>query len=131
MTILTVVLGLMAHGCGLGGAVGITANFAAESNLNPSAVGPSGIGLAQLAGIRRQRMLATLGPRWKDEPTQLAYLVGEMRELRVWDKACRLAAAEAAQVIMLEYELPRARDPRYRRARAVAIYEEVRWLSRR
>ena len=123
MTVFSVVAWLTLHNCSLAGAAGITANFVAEANLNPAAVG-SGVGLPQYAGSRRRLFLAALGPRWRDGYAQLEYVRREAGA--AWTAACAMAdPGMAAAVWMRMFERPRSRDPRRRVMLARSIYAEM------
>ena len=129
MTVLYVVSYLTVHGCGLAGSAGIVANLQAESGLITSKIGPSGIGLAQWAGTRRRRLIATLGSNWSSAAGQLDYLLTELREFGLWGAVCKAAdPSVAARVFMLKDERPRNHDPASRERHAREIYQEaVRW----
>lgn len=113
---------LATAGCGAPCAAGIIANFQAESNLQPCAIGPSGVGLAQWSGARKRRLLS-LGARWCDPRAQLDFVIAELREFGLLDRLFGATdPAVAARDFMLLFERPRSRDPRYREGLARSIY---------
>lgn len=126
MHALAVVAWLTAHGCPLPGAVGITANLWAESRLDPAARG-SGLGLGQLVGPRRTRMLVVLGSRWREMEAQLGYIMAEAlsrldrRGVSDWDATCASPDYGTAVVTWLV---------RYERGRGLARrLRAARWIS--
>lgn len=125
---LAIVTWLSLHGCGIPCASGILANFVTEVGpaLDPCTVGPSGSGLPQWAGVRRRRMLATLGQGWCNIEAQLGFVWTELREMHLIDRLLRAAdPGFAAEMFMIEFEQPRNRNTRQRRDRAWAIYREL------
>lgn len=114
MGILAFVTMLQLAGCTLPGASGIAANIEVESGGDPTANG-YGLGIYQAVGERRRRMIATLGRNWADARYQLGYMLTEIREYGLYESTCLgREAGQVAEIVMLDFERPRARDPRYR-----------------
>ena len=71
-------------------------------------------------------MLATLGGRWRSAEAQLGYLLGELRELALWQPVCGATdAGTAAATFMLRFERPNHRNTGRRAYRARVIYGEA------
>jgi hypothetical protein len=100
MHVFGMVAWLTLHGCSLPGAVGITTNLWVESKLDPVSRG-SGLGLAQWVGVRRARMLRSVGRRWRDAEAQLMFLVTEATERGDWAATCSQTSASAATRVWL------------------------------
>lgn len=126
MAALTLAGYLVLHSCSLAGAAGILGNLQVESKLSPAMVGPSGIGLASWAGMRRHKLLASLGASWRDGRLQIDYLVNEMRAMGLWERVCGAKdPGQAATDFMLEYERPKTRSAVHRAQVARAVYRDL------
>lgn len=121
MTIAFIAGWLHLAGCSVACQSGIIANLEPESRLQPCIVTRSGAGLAQWAGARRRRLLATYRERWCDLNNQLSFLVTELTEMGLRDRLFASTSPEAAATLFRDqFERPRIRAAsRKRRAREI------------
>ena len=114
---------LAASGCTVPGAAGIVANFEPESGFSPTIDHGLGLGLAQLVGNRKKRMLVTLGVHWSDWRWQTGYILREMWDMGIYESICHAQeAGRAAAIMMVRYEMPDNANtgPRAARARQIS-----------
>ncbi|MEM4720882.1 MAG: phage tail tip lysozyme [Candidatus Methanomethylicaceae archaeon] len=119
---------LVTRGLRIEVAAGFAGNFFVESRCLPKSNGPSGIGLAQWCGSRRNQLLTyakSRGRPWWDLDVQLDFVILELSDLPLThrDKILNSPSVElAATYISIYYERPRKPNLRHRINAAKRIY---------
>ncbi len=105
---------LAAHGCSAACGAGIVGNLQAESGLHVCIRGPSGLGLPQWMGERRDRFLNHFGTKECRVEDQLVFLVQELDEMGIKGQLfAETNPRRAAELFMKVFEKPRLQGARH------------------